>query len=52
MQASLSDVEARVAKAQEPIRTAQFDVVRRMQDIVVQAYGADANKQTVLIQMP
>lgn len=52
MQASLPDVEARVAKAQEPIRTAQFDVVRRMQDIVVQAYGADANKQTILIQMP
>lgn len=52
MQASLPDVEARVAKAQEPIRTAQFDVVRRMQEIAVQAYGADANKQTILIQMP
>ena len=45
LQAQLSEVEARVAKEREPLRAAQFDVVRRMQEIVVKAYGPDADKQ-------
>ena len=52
MEASLPDVEARVAKEREPLRAAQFDVLRRMQEIAVKAYGADAAKQTVSIKMP
>ena len=52
LEASLPDVEARVAKEREPLRAAQFDVLRRMQEIAVKAYGADAAKQTVSIKMP
>ena len=52
LEASLPDVEARVAKERKPLRAAQFDVLRRMQEIAVKAYGADAAKQTVSIKMP
>ena len=52
LEASLPDVEARVAKEREPLRAAQFDVLRRMQEIAVKAYGVDAAKQTVSIKMP
>ena len=41
-----------MAKEREPLRAAQFDVLRRMQEIAVKAYGADAAKQTVSIKMP
>ena len=34
------------------LRDQQVDVVRRMQDIAVKAYGADAAKKTVTINMP
>ncbi len=52
LQAQLPEVEARVAKEREPLRAAQFDVVRRMQEIVAKAYGPDADKQKVLLEMP
>ena len=51
-QASIPVLQSEYETQLEPLRREQFNVVRRMQEIVVKAYGSDAAKKTVSVRMP